>query len=124
MEKREDWRDNMENAFDRITSSMLYRKNEELEVKVMELEKLLSERTFTQEEELDKWLRFYREDILNGFIPKCSCGKRATVQTERGKDAQKNLHRPCNWGWYCKKCFEEGLELEREAMGYYDTSIN
>lgn len=70
-------------------------------------------------EERKKWLGFYREDILNSFIPKCSCGKKATVQTAKGKYAQENLHRPCNWGWYCDKCFEKGLREEEEAMGYY-----
>ena len=68
----------------------------------------------------DKWLGFYRDDILNGFTPKCSCGEIATTQTTRGEHAQEGLHRPCNWGYYCKKCYAEGLELELEAMGVYD----
>lgn len=91
---------------------------------VEKLEKLVErELDKAREEGRDKWLRFYRKDILNGFLPKCSCGKRATIQTARGKYAQENLQRPCNWGWYCKKCFKEGLELEREAMGYYDIPV-
>ena len=68
-------------------------------------------------QETNRWLGFYRDDILNCFIPKCSrCNKVATVQTTKGEHAQKNLSRPVNWGYYCKKCAAEGLEIEREAM--------
>lgn len=67
-------------------------------------------------EEKNKRLGFFSEDIKNCFTPKCSCGKKATMQTERGKYAQERNHRPCNWGYYCNKCYEEGLEIEKEAM--------
>jgi hypothetical protein len=87
---------------------------------VSELTTLIQEERKKAVEEKEKWLGFYRSDILSGFIPKCSCGKKADVQTERGKYAQENLHRPSNWGWYCNKCFEKGLREEEEAMGYYD----
>lgn len=41
-------------------------------------------------------------------ITKCDiCQKPATTRTKRG-------------GNYCDKCFHEGLEREKEAMGYYD----
>lgn len=36
---------------------------------------------------------------------KCSCGKKAIKQTGRGN-------------WYCRKCWNEGAEIENEAMGY------
>lgn len=66
--------------------------------------------------EIEKHLDWWKEDIVGCFIPKCSCGKPATTQTEKGKDAQKNNHRPVNWGYYCDKCYEEGLKMEEEAM--------
>lgn len=69
-----------------------------------------------EREDKENWLNFFKEDIQNGFIPKCKCGKKATRQTEKGKYAQKNNHRPCNWGYYCDKCWDKGLELEKEAM--------
>lgn len=69
------------------------------------------------ENDKQKWLRFFAEDIAQCFIPKCSrCNRRATEQTTKGKYAQENLHRPVNWGYYCKKHADEGRELEREAM--------
>ena len=68
-------------------------------------------------EDKDKWLDFFSEDISSCFIPKCTwCSKIATEQTAKGKDAQKNNHRPINWGYYCKKCYAKGLKLEEEAM--------
>ena len=66
--------------------------------------------------EIEKHLNWWKEDIISCFIPKCSCGKPATTRTTRGEDAQKNNYRPVNWGHYCDKCFKEGLELEEEAM--------
>lgn len=35
---------------------------------------------------------------------------------KKGKHAQEANHRPVNWGYYCKKHWDEGVELEREAM--------
>ena len=68
-------------------------------------------------EDKDKWLDFFSKDISSCFIPKCTwCSKIATEQTAKGKDAQKNNHRPINWGYYCKKCYAKGLKLEEEAM--------
>ena len=68
-------------------------------------------------EETKKWLEFYREDILNGFKPKCTrCERLATEQTAKGKSNQQSLSRPVNWGYYCKKCADEGRRLENEAM--------
>lgn len=87
---------------------------------VKELQSLLTAREQQArrevEEEKKKWLEFYRTDIFNCFIPKCGCGRRAITQTIRGKYEQDNLHRPVNWGYFCKKCFDEGLKLENEAM--------
>lgn len=61
--------------------------------------------------------QFFADDITQCFIPKCcQCNRRATEQTTKGKYAQDNLHRPVNWGYYCKKHADEGRELEREAM--------
>lgn len=68
---------------------------------------------------VEKHLDWWKADIVSGFIPKCSyCGTKRKVvgQTARGKDAQENNHRPCNWGYYCQKCYDIGSELEREAM--------
>ncbi len=64
-----------------------------------------------------QWLEWFAEDIKTCFIPKCGwCGKIATKQTAKGKYEQENLSRPVNWGYYCKKCFAEGLKMEEEAM--------
>jgi len=66
-----------------------------------------------KEEIKKKW----KKDIKNFFIPACSsCGKKATRQTAKGKYAQKNGGRPCNWGYYCEECYKKGLEREKEAM--------
>ena len=47
----------------------------------------------------------------------CSgCEKIATKQTERGKDSQKAGGLPQNDGWYCEDCWNEGVEIENEAM--------
>lgn len=65
----------------------------------------------------EKMLAWFASDINDHFIPKCSwCGKIASIQTAKGKYAQENLHRPCNWGWYCKKCYDKGSAMEREAI--------
>ncbi len=54
-------------------------------------------------------------------MKKCTrCGKPAIIQTEKGKDEEKLGSSSINHGWYYKKCFKKGLEMEREAMGYYD----
>jgi len=67
-----------------------------------------------------KWKKFFKEDIENLFIPKCTiCEKKATRQTERGKYEEENNGRPCNWGYYCDKCWKEGEEIEKEAMYGY-----
>ncbi len=47
---------------------------------------------------------------------KCGCGKLATRQTVRGEEAESANHHPANFGYYCDKCFDEGLALEHEAM--------
>jgi hypothetical protein len=65
---------------------------------------------------LDRW----KSDIEHGFIPKCSfCGiksRKVVGQVAKGKSAQEGNHLPRNWGYYCQKCYDEGMELEREAM--------
>lgn len=48
---------------------------------------------------------------------KCSCGALATKQTVRGAEAEEAKHHPNNFGYYCDKCYEEGLQIEKEAMG-------
>lgn len=48
---------------------------------------------------------------------KCTnCGKPATTQTVKGKEAEESGHLPQNHGYYCSKCFDEGVEMENEAM--------
>lgn len=65
----------------------------------------------------DEILGWWANDIKHCFVPIChDCKRRATVQTYKGSQAQKNLHRPVNWDWYCKKHADERAELEREAM--------
>lgn len=50
-------------------------------------------------------------------VRKCTrCGKPATRQTTKGKYAEEHGHLPQNHGYYCDACWEEGMELEREAM--------
>lgn len=69
--------------------------------------------------EISRVLELWEGDIERGFIPKCSyCATKRKVvgQTVKGKDAQKNNNLPRNWGYYCQKCYDEGSELEREAM--------
>lgn len=69
--------------------------------------------------EISRVLELWEDDIERGFIPKCSyCATKRKVvgQTVKGKDAQKNNNLPRNWGYYCQKCYDEGSELEREAM--------
>lgn len=70
-----------------------------------------------REEEREKVSKWFSDDVNSGFIPKCAwCGKIATKQTVKGKHAQENNHRPCNWGYYCKSCYKKGEEIEKEAM--------
>lgn len=68
----------------------------------------------------DKTLELWKGDILACFTPKCSyCGRKTAKvvgQTTKGKHAQEANHLPRNWGYYCQKCYDEGMELEREAM--------
>lgn len=64
----------------------------------------------------EKWMDWWKRDVVHGFIPKCRCGEIATTQTTKGKHAQRDNHRPINWGYYCDKCFAEGLKIEQEAM--------
>lgn len=48
---------------------------------------------------------------------KCTwCGKKATCQTTKGEHAEQAGHLPQNWDYYCDKCWDEGVELEHEAM--------
>ena len=50
-------------------------------------------------------------------MKKCTCcNKKATKQTENGKDNEKNGCLPINDGWYCNKCWEEGVKIEEDAM--------
>ena len=63
---------------------------------------------------IDRYKRHTPED------KKCSCGKPAKTQTADGVYQQRIGGLIQNHGYYCDKCFEEGLELEKEAMGYYD----
>lgn len=66
-------------------------------------------------ETLDRW----KDDITNCFTPKCSfCHTKRKVvgQITKGKEAMDNNNLPRNWGYYCQKCYDEGMELEREAM--------
>jgi len=46
----------------------------------------------------------------------CRCDKPATTQTESGKSQESLGALPINHGWYCDKCFKEGLKAEMEAM--------
>ncbi|HEC66395.1 MAG TPA: hypothetical protein ENI23_14000 [bacterium] len=69
------------------------------------------------EKDKEKWLTFFKEDIVGCFIPKCGwCDEVGTEQTEKGKHAQRDNHRPVNWGYYCKSCYAKGLKMEEEAM--------
>ena len=48
---------------------------------------------------------------------KCTyCGKKATIQTPKGKYQESIGAKPSDWGWYCKKCNEEGMRMEEEAI--------
>ncbi len=48
---------------------------------------------------------------------KCTrCDKPATTQTEQGKGNEKLGGLPVNNGYYCSKCYQEGLDIENEAM--------
>lgn len=64
----------------------------------------------------DRW----KSDILSGFKPICSyCGiksRKVVGQTTKGEHAQQDNHLPRNWGYYCQRCHNEGMEMEREAM--------
>ena len=81
------------------------------------LRKELSSLIGEKRRDKEHWLKFFREDIKNCFMPKCGwCGKIATTQTVRGKNAQENNNRPLNWGYYCKSCYAKGLKEEEEAM--------
>ena len=70
----------------------------------------------TGETLLDLW----KGDIMAGFTPKCSyCGiksRKVVGQVAKGITAQDQNHLPRNWGYYCQRCYDEGMELEREAM--------
>ena len=49
--------------------------------------------------------------------PKCNrCNRPATIQTANGKYQESIGALPQNFGWYCQKCFNEGLKIENEAM--------
>lgn len=65
-------------------------------------------------------LNIWKGDILACFMPKCSyCrikSRKVVGQTVKGKYAQDDNHLPRNWGFYCQRCYDEGSELEREAM--------
>jgi len=48
---------------------------------------------------------------------KCTwCGKKATRQTVRGKENQESNGLPQNDGWFCDNCWEEGDDLEKDAI--------
>lgn len=58
---------------------------------------------------------------MKTFIPskpfECgNCGKPATRQTANGAYQQEIGALPQNWGWYCYKCYDEGLKRENEAI--------
>lgn len=76
----------------------------------------LSNPTNKLEQTLDRW----KSDILSCFIPICSyCGfksRKVVGQTAKGKTAQEDNHLPRNWGYYCQRCYNEGMQRENEAM--------
>lgn len=50
-------------------------------------------------------------------MSKCTwCGLTAIRQTTRGEHNQKTGGLPQNDGWFCQKCWDEGNEIEKEAM--------
>mgnify|MGYP001585908503 FL=1 len=56
--------------------------------------------------------------------PKCTwCGKLANIQTANGEYQESIGALPINHGWYCDSCYAKGLEMEKEAMGYYDKEL-
>lgn len=44
------------------------------------------------------------------------CDKPATRQTTRGEENEKSSGLPINDGCFCDKCWEEGSNLEKEAI--------
>ena len=89
-----------------------------METSIRKIEGVMTNSQTSNNEEvtLDRWKR----DIKALFIPKCSYCNRKTPkvvgQTEKGKYAEANNHLPRNWGFYCQRCYDEGMEIEREAM--------
>ena len=59
IEKKEDWTENLESAFDKVTASVLYKQKEKLGARVLELE-----------QELDK----AREGEIEWILKNCSGG--------------------------------------------------
>lgn len=48
---------------------------------------------------------------------KCTwCGKKATKQTLKGEENEKGGGLPQNDGYFCQKCWDKGVEVEKEAM--------
>jgi hypothetical protein len=48
---------------------------------------------------------------------KCgACNKIGTVQTAKGEYAEAHGDLPQNWSYWCQKHWDEGVELENEAM--------
>ena len=64
----------------------------------------------------EQWLLRIIKEYKEYSFRKCECGKIATTQTVQGEDAEKELHLPRNYSWYCDKCYEKGLKLENEAI--------
>ncbi len=75
------------------------------------------DRDFSNPTKREQWLIKVLEGYKEMSVPKCTrCDELATTQTVRGKDSEDNFNLPQNYGWYCDKCYQEGLEMEKEAM--------
>jgi len=78
----------------------------------------LKEKDYGENQLTNKYMSHNQNDIWNenlkeleeirNYEKKCSqCDNPATRKTVKGS-------------WYCKKCWEEGEEEEKVAMGHYD----
>ena len=69
-------------------------------------------------------IQINEDGILRVFVtpkhlknPICTrCDKPATIQTANGKYQERIGALPQNFGWFCKKCFEQGLKEENNAI--------
>lgn len=74
-------------------------------------------RDFSKATPREQWLLKIIKEYKDCTIRRCfGCGKTATTQTTKGKHAEKDLHLPRNYGWYCRKCWVRGVKIENEAM--------